>query len=79
MPRSVNQKPTPLSNLNLSKPRVQIEKISEDNVTASASLSHGSAMAKFDPRHSEDKKNDIDWSLQQLSELKVIFPQTGID
>ncbi|XP_062579262.1 uncharacterized protein LOC134241208 [Saccostrea cucullata] len=78
MPRSVNQKPTPLSNLNLSKPRAQIEKISEDNVAATASLSHGSAMAKFDPRHSEDKKNDIDWSLQQLSELKVIFPQTGM-
>uniref|UniRef100_A0A8W8LEU1 SWIM-type domain-containing protein n=1 Tax=Magallana gigas TaxID=29159 RepID=A0A8W8LEU1_MAGGI len=73
MPRSVNQKPTPLSNLNLSKP--QLEK---DNVTATSPLPHGSAMANFDPRHSEDRKNDIDWSLQQLAELKVISSQTGM-
>lgn len=73
MPRSVNQKPTPLSDLNLSKP--QLEK---DSVTATSPLPHGSAMANFDPRHSEDRKNDIDWSLQQLAELKVISSQTGI-
>lgn len=76
MPRSVNQKPAPLSTLNLSKPQLSTM---EDNVTATSPLPHGSAMANFDPRHSEDRKNDIDWSLQQLAELKAISPQTGID
>ncbi|XP_078339029.1 uncharacterized protein LOC111113595 [Crassostrea virginica] len=78
MPRSVNQKPMPLSTLNLSKPHTQLQTISEDNITVPSSIPHGSAMAKFDPRHSEDKQNDIDWSLQQLAELKDIFPQTGL-
>lgn len=54
MPRSVNQKPTQLSNLNLSKPH--LEKILKDNVTATSPLPHGSSMANFDPRHSEDRK-----------------------
>lgn len=68
----------PLSTLNLSKPHTQLQTISEDNITVPSSIPHGSAMAKFDPRHSEDKQNDIDWSLQQLAVLKDIFPQTGI-
>lgn len=36
-------------------------------------------MANFDPRYSEDRKNDIDWSLQELAELNAISPQTGIE
>lgn len=45
MPRSVNQKPTPLSTLNLSKP--QVEKVIEDNVTATSPLPHASTMASI--------------------------------
>lgn len=56
-------KPQPASNLKIK--------------TKSASKITSTISADFDPRHSDDRNFNIDWSLKQLTELKTIFPKTG--
>ncbi|XP_061190857.1 uncharacterized protein LOC133198978 [Saccostrea echinata] len=78
VPRTMNQKPKPISNLNLSRPKAMASSDTDDDVTRLSSPSHGSAMARFDPRHSEDKHHSLAWSLDQLGELRACFPHTGM-
>lgn len=42
-----------------------------------SSPSYGSAMARFDPRHSGDKHHSLTWSLDQLWDLNASFVLTG--
>lgn len=74
----MNHKPKPISTLNLSRPKVVASSETDVNVAMLSSPSHGSAMAKFDPRHSEDRHHSLTWSLDQLRKLKASFPLTGI-
>nr|XP_034303063.1 uncharacterized protein LOC117681671 [Crassostrea gigas] len=74
----MNQKPKPISTLNLSRPKVVASSETDVNVAMLSSPSHGSAMARFDPRHSEDRHHSLTWSLDQLRKLKASFPLTGM-
>lgn len=74
----MNQKPMPISTLNLSRPKVVASSETDVNVAMLSSPSHGSAMARFDPRHSEDRHHSLTWSLDQLRKLKASFPLTGL-
>uniref|UniRef100_K1P6P1 Amidase n=1 Tax=Magallana gigas TaxID=29159 RepID=K1P6P1_MAGGI len=78
VPRTMNQKPMPISTLNLSRPKVVASSETDVNVAMLSSPSHGSAMARFDPRHSEDRHHSLTWSLDQLRKLKASFPLTGM-
>lgn len=68
----------PISTLNLSRPKVVASSETDVNVAMLSSPSHGSAMARFDPRHSEDRHHSLTWSLDQLRKLKASFPLTGL-
>ncbi|KAJ8315615.1 hypothetical protein KUTeg_007765 [Tegillarca granosa] len=47
-------------------------------MTKSASKMASTNHTDFDPRNSDDKNFEIDWSLRHLSELKIISPNTGM-
>lgn len=72
----MNHKPKPINTLNLSRPKVVASRETDVNVAMLSSPSHGSAMAKFDQRHSEDRHHSLTWSLDQLRKLKASFPLT---
>uniref|UniRef100_A0A8W8NR40 YqaJ viral recombinase domain-containing protein n=1 Tax=Magallana gigas TaxID=29159 RepID=A0A8W8NR40_MAGGI len=78
VPRTMNKKPMPISTLNLSRPKVVASSETDVNVAMLSSPSHGSAMARFDPRHSEDRHHSLTWSLDQLRKLEASFPLTGM-
>ncbi|VDI03118.1 Hypothetical predicted protein, partial [Mytilus galloprovincialis] len=63
--RTVNQKAQILNSLDLSKPKINNNK-------------HGktTSMATFDPRHSPDRTPYINRTLDHLTELKAVFPNS---
>ncbi|XP_063435704.1 uncharacterized protein LOC134716625 [Mytilus trossulus] len=67
VPRSVNQKAQPLKCLDLSRPKLNKDK--QEKTTS---------IATFDPRHSTDRAPDINRALDHLSELKSVFPNSGM-
>nr|XP_022300882.1 uncharacterized protein LOC111109087 [Crassostrea virginica] len=78
IPRNLNKKPSPMSTLNLSRPKV-IESSSCADFCSDATIVTSSTVGRFDPRHSEDREQNLDWSLEQLSKLKACFPETGMN
>ncbi|CAC5408671.1 unnamed protein product [Mytilus coruscus] len=65
VPRTVNQKAQPLKSLDLSNPRIN----KQEKTTS---------IATFDPRHSTDRTPDINRALDHLTELKAVFPNSGM-
>ncbi|KAJ8301035.1 hypothetical protein KUTeg_022554 [Tegillarca granosa] len=67
-----NIKPQPASSLKIAKPKLKIDG------SAATTLSSSAVSIDFDPRHSDDRSFNLDWSLNQLRELKTIFPKTAM-
>ena len=66
-----------MSTLNLSRPKV-IESSSCADFCSDATIVTSSTVGRFDPRHSEAREQNLDWSLEQLCKLKACFPETGM-
>ncbi|XP_062570588.1 uncharacterized protein LOC134232607 [Saccostrea cucullata] len=65
VPRNLNQSPKLISQLSFAKPQLESE---PEKMTS----------LDFDPRHPQDRCFDMQYTLNQLKELKKVFPNTGL-
>ncbi|XP_069102284.1 uncharacterized protein [Argopecten irradians] len=68
-------KPKPMSELKTGKPTLMPASMDPVQTDDSSALP---CMSAFDPRHTSTRGNDVERTLKHLTDLKAVFPNTGI-
>lgn len=70
VPRNINHSPKPVHALSFKSSKPQME--------PDFTCTRATSSIQFDPRHPEDRSFDLQHTLNELKELKKVFPNTGL-